>query len=96
MPSYYPMSEYRFIKFRKSNTKNKKYDAILENKETKRNVTIPFGSDMEQYKDTTGLGLYSNKDHNDKFRRTLYRKRHEVYLKPNMYSAGYYSWNFLW
>ena len=97
MPSYYPMSEYKFVKFRRSQTKGKKYDAILENKETKRTVTIPFGDNsMEQYKDTTGLGLYNHKNHNDNKRRKAYIARHSVYIKPNMYSAGWYSMNFLW
>ncbi len=80
MPSYYPMKDYKFVKFQKSNTKGKKYDAIIENKKTGQTVTLPFGaSDYEQYTDSTGLGIYSHKNHNDKIRRSLYRKRHEVY-----------------
>lgn len=55
------------IKFIKSPRKNKKYRAILPN-----NKTVDFGdSRYQQYKDTTGLGLYTNKDHLDKERRQL-------------------------
>ena len=97
MSSYYSMKDYKFVKFQKSNTKGKKYDAIIENKKTGRKVTLPFGDQsFSQYIDSTGLGLYSHKDHNDKIRRTLYRKRHEVFLKPDMYSPSYFSWRFLW
>jgi hypothetical protein len=97
MTTYFPMKKYKFVKFQQSNTKGKKYDAIIENRETFDRVIIPFGSsEYEQYKDSTGLGLYSNKDHNDKMRRTLYRKRHEVFLKPDMYSPGHFSYFFLW
>ena len=91
------MKDYKFVKFQKSNTQNKKYDAIIENKNTGDEIIIPFGANTyEQYKDSTGLGLYSKFDHGDKLRRTLYKKRHEVFLKPNMYSAGYFSWHYLW
>lgn len=97
MSSYYSMKDYKFVKFQKSNTKGKKYDAIIENKKTGQTATLPFGSsEYEQYKDSTGLGLYSDKDHNDKMRRTLYRKRHEVFLKPDMYSPSYFSYKYLW
>ena len=91
------MKDYKFVKFQKSNTQNKKYDAIIENKNTGDEIIIPFGANTyEQYKDSTGLGLYSKFDHGDKLRRTLYKKRHEVFLKHNMYSAGYFSWHYLW
>lgn len=97
MTSYYSMKDYKFVKFQKSNTKGKKYDAIIKNKNTGRIATLAFGDEKyQQYKDSTGLGLYSHKDHDDKMRRALYRKRHEVYLKPDMYSPSYFSWRFLW
>lgn len=95
--TYFSKKEYRFIKFEKSKTKNKKYDAILENKKTKRLRRVPFGdSRYEQYQDTTGLGFYSNKDHKDKQRRLNYRNRHEVYLKEGYYSPSFFSWVYLW
>jgi len=95
--SYYSMRDYTFVKFQKSNTQNKKYDAIIKNNKTGENITIPFGDNRyEQYNDSTGLGIYSSLNHNDKKRRSLYRKRHETYLKPTMFSAGYFSWFYLW
>lgn len=90
------MSEYELAGFMKSNTANKKYDAILKNKygKVKR---VPFGdSRYEQYKDSTGLGIYSKKDHGDKKRRALYRQRHLKDLKHGNYSAGYFSYFYLW
>jgi hypothetical protein len=85
------------VKFQKSNTEHKKYDAILENKETKRNKTLPFGDRRyQQYQDTTGLGIYTHKDHKDKERRLNYRKRHRGFIRKNFYSPGYFSLNYLW
>lgn len=84
--------------FRKSTRKNKKYDAYYNGK------WIPFGDpNSEQYKDSTGLGLYSHMDHNDPKRREAYRKRASgiknakgelTYKDKN--SPNYYSFNFLW
>lgn len=88
--------EYTFVKFRKSNTKNKKYDAILRHKETGRKRTVPFGDKRyEQYKDITGLGIYSSKNHLDKERRKNYRKRH-FETSRKKFSSSYFSYNFLW
>jgi len=95
--SYFSMNEYKLNGFERSKTKNKKYDAVLINKATKKEKRIPFGaSDYEQYKDSTSLGLYSSKDHNDKKRRDLYRLRHEKYLRSGFYSASYFSYFYLW
>ena len=89
-------NHYKFIKFQRSNTKNKKYDAIILNKKTKRYKTIPFGDKRyKHYKDTTGLGLYSNLNHLDKNRRKNYRSRHNK-TKDNKYSSSYFSYNYLW
>jgi len=97
MPSYYPMNEYTFVKFEKSNRKGKKYNAVIKNKKTGREKKIPFGQlGYQHYKDNTGLGLYSNLNHNDSTRRKSYKARHSVYIKPNMYSAGYFSMRYLW
>jgi hypothetical protein len=93
----YPKKDYKFVRFEKSKTEGKKYDAIIQNRETGREKRIPFGaSSYEQYKDSTGLGLYSHKDHLDKKRRDRYKARHKVYYKPNQYSPAYFSWRFLW
>jgi hypothetical protein len=89
-------TDYSFIGFRKSLTKNKKYDAILSNKITKKVKYISFGDTrFKQYRDSTGLGLYSKKDTNDKKRRDLYLKRHSGEDK-NKYSSGYFSIKYLW
>lgn len=95
--SYYSKKEWKFKKFQRSKTKNKKYDAIIINKETGKEKRIPFGDKRySQYQDTTGLGFYSDKDHKNKERRLNYRKRHEVYLREGYYSPSFFSWAYLW
>jgi len=90
------MSDWKLKGFKKSNTKNKKYDAIIQDKEGHERK-ISFGhTQYQQYKDTTGLNIYSNKDHLDKNRRRLYHIRHNKDIKPNQYSAGYFSMKYLW
>jgi hypothetical protein len=94
---YYSKKEYKFIKFEKSDRLGKKYNAIIENKKTKKRVKIPFGSAAyQQYKDKTVLNLYKHLNHNDKNRRRLYKSRHMVFIKPGYYSAGQMSMDFLW
>ena len=89
-------NEYRFVKFEKSKTKNKKYDAILQNKNTGRLRKVSFGDKRyKQYKDQTGLGLYSNLNHLDKSRRERYRTRHQG-EEQNKYSSGWFSFYYLW
>ena len=93
-----PAKDYKFIKFVRSSNPNKKYDAILENKSTGRRKKISFGQrGADQYHDATGLKFYSKFDHNDPKRKKLYRARHEGEGEPNRkYSAGWFSWNYLW
>tara|TARA_R110002167_G_scaffold9170_7_gene41818 strand:+ start:3792 stop:4097 length:306 start_codon:yes stop_codon:yes gene_type:complete len=99
----YLKNEYKFIKYEKSNKKDKKYIAILENKKTGRRVKIHFGgikkdgTPYPQYKDKV-LGMYSKYDTNDKKRRELYRSRHskEVPSFKDYWSAGYFSYKKLW
>ena len=85
--------------FKKSKAKNKKYSVV-----TPRKKTINFG-DMryQQYRDQTGLKLYSHLDHNDPVRRANYRRRHrgikkkdgsKAYLDKE--SPAYYSYFYLW
>lgn len=94
---FYLIRDYKLINFERSKTKNKKYDAILQNKLNDKLVKIPFGDKrFEQFKDSTGLGLYSNKDHGDLKRRQLYRQRHQKDIKKGYYSPGYMSFYFLW
>lgn len=95
--TYFPMREYKFIKFIKSPIKYKKYRAIIRHNKTNKLKNIDFGDNRyEQYKDSTGMGLFTNKNHSDKKRRNNYRKRHIVFLKKGFYSPGYFSYHYLW
>ena len=92
----YSKRDYQFVRFEKSHIREKKYNAILKNKKTGRLTRVPFGSSSyDQYRDSTGLGLYSHKDHNDKKRRANHRSRHRN-DNLNDYSPGFWSWRFLW
>jgi len=94
---YYKKSDHQFVKFIKSPKKGKKYRAIIKNKLNGKLKNIDFGSSLYQhYRDSTGLNLWSHKDHGDPKRRANYRKRHKVYLKTGYYSPSHYSWHFLW
>jgi hypothetical protein len=97
MPQY-SKREYDFVKFEKAKAKNKKYSAILRNKTTKKTVRVNFGdSRYEQYKDSTGLGLWSHKNHLDVKRRKNYRLRHANHAgRPGFYSPGRFSYEKLW
>ncbi len=89
-------NNYRLLGFEQSNTQNKKYDAILQNKTTKAIKKVPFGDvRYQQYRDSTPLKLYKHLNHNDKERRRLYRARHEKDMS-NKFSSGYFSSKFLW
>ena len=97
-------NEYKFIKFEKSSKKDKKYTAILQNKKTSKQRKIHFGGirkdgePYSQFKDATGLGVYSKYNSNDKDRRARYRKRHskEVPSFKDYWTAGLFSYKFLW
>ena len=87
--------KYKFIKFERSTVKNKKYNAVLENKETKQSKKVPFGDKRyEQYEDKA-LGLYKSKDHKDAKRRKAYRQRHRG-EELNKFSSGYFAYKYLW
>lgn len=76
----------------KSNRKYKKYMAIFKDGITK---SVHFGDNRyQQYKDGSGLKVYSHLDHNDKQRKLLYYKRHGKFA--NKYSAKYFSHKYLW
>ena len=96
--SVYPPDKYTFVKFERSKTTGKKYDAILRNKATGRTKKISFGAlGYQQYKDSTGLKLYSSLDHLDPERRKRYQKRHEGEGNASRkYSAGWFAANYLW
>jgi len=90
---------FKLIGFRKSTRKHKKYDGILGD-EKGNFIFVPFGSlNYEQFKDTTGLGLYSSKDHLDKDRQKAYKARHGGASHKShtiRYTPAWFSWNFLW
>ena len=74
---FYSKSEYKFIKFIKSPIRFKKYRAVLQNKKTKQLKNIDFGDNRyEHYHDSTGLNIWSHKNHNDINRRRNYFSRH--------------------
>jgi hypothetical protein len=86
--------DYNLIGFQRSTQPNKKYDALLLNKKTKRIRLIRFGQKgFEQYFDK--IGLYSQFNHNDKKRRQLYINRHKNDIN-NVYSSGWFSFHYLW
>jgi len=87
------------VEFKKSTRKGKKYMV-----RTPKGKLIHFGaSDMEQFKDSTGLGLYSHKDHGDNERRKRYLARAKGIKDKNgnltwnnPETANYYSVKYLW
>ena len=86
------------MNFKKSARPGKKYMVVVNGK------TIHFGdSSMSQYKDTTGLGLYTHLNHNDEKRRASYlarakgikNKKGEPTWKDKN-SPNYFSVKYLW
>ena len=88
------------MQIKKSTRKHKKYMA-------RRSCMYPwvhFGDKRyQQYKDSTGLGLYSHLDHGDKRRRENYFQRFsdtpyksEALKKEQKYSAKWLSHKYLW
>lgn len=95
---YYSHSDYKFLRFEKSKKEGKKYSAVLIRRDSSgREVHVHFGDkDYEHYKDSTGLGLYSNLDHRDLKRRAAYRLRHAKDVRAGYYSPGYFAMRYLW
>ena len=80
------------ITFSKSDKTDKKYKAVF-----KDGTTIHFGhKDYEHFKDSTGAGAWSHKDHGDKAMRDNYHKRHGCSKETNKKSANYLSCKDLW
>ena len=93
----YSKKEYSFVRFERSKNPKKKYDGVLRNNLTKREVRVSFGArGYEQYFDRTGLGYFTKDNHEDKVRRKSYRARHKGFLKPGFYTPANFSWEFLW
>jgi hypothetical protein len=92
------MSEDRFrlIKFEVARANNKKYNAIIEDKKTKRRQTVPFGDvRYEQYRDDVPLRRYTRLNHNDKKRRDNYLARHGKTMTKK-FSPSYFAAKYLW
>lgn len=90
------------VDFKVSTRKNKKYMVKVGNKWVHFGAIVN-GKPMGQFKDITGLGVYSKYDHGDKKRRDAYRARHKaIKLKDgtpaykNKKSGSYWSWKYLW
>lgn len=95
----YPKVDYTFEEFEPSRRKHKKYNAVLRNVNTGRYVRVPFGDTRyAQYRDSTGLGLWSHVDHGDNIRRSSYWNRHRREMKDGIenYTAGWFALNYLW
>ena len=96
----------KLLKIEVSNAKNKKYTAFVYNSGTKKIRKIHFGDKRyEQYKDSTNIKKYKNKDHKDKKRRRLYFLRHSGVKtkkealkkeKKGKYTAKVLSHIYLW
>jgi len=88
------------LQITKSDKKNKKYKALIQNKTTKRSRVLHFGGlGYQQYKDSTKIGIYKGSDHGDKKRRMNYFTRHSKGNKTKrkaveyekVRSSGYYT-----
>jgi hypothetical protein len=94
---YYKISDFLLKGFQKSTRKGKMYDAILQNKNSKKIIKVPFGDNsMGNYGDKTGLNLYPQLIHRDPKRRSAFHSRFFHLLKEGFYSAGYFSFYYLW
>ena len=94
---YYPKKDHQLLGYRKSKTKNKKYDALIRNKKSGKTIIIPFGDvRYENYHDKTGLNLYPHLLHGDKKRRKAYRSRHRHSVRDDSYSPGWFSFYVTW
>ena len=90
--------QFRLLRFERSKNPKKKYDAVIEEVKTKKTQRVSFGSRQplyQQYKDSTGLKLYSRLDHGDEERRKNYLARHEK-TRHKKWSSSWFSWQFLW
>lgn len=83
------MVEFRGYEIKKSTRQFKKYMAKVNNE------WVHFGDNRYgQYKDRSGLGLYSYLDNNDEKRRASYIARHGS--NPKEGTAGWFALNVLW
>ena len=84
------------VRFEWSKGSNKKkYKVVIYDIDGKKRKTVNFGSaPNNQYRDTTPLKLYTNKNHNDKKKRKAYFARHKINYPK--YSADWFSKKYLW
>ena len=67
----------RIVSFRRSRRQGKKYEAVVEHKNTKKRRRIHFGATgYQQYKDSTPLKLYARGNNGTIKRRNNYFNRH--------------------
>jgi len=97
----YLKKDYTFKGFERSKNPKKKYDALLIKKSTKRVKRMSFGSrNMQQYRDSTPLKLYSSKNHLDKTRRKAFLDRFKGARAKQDWSKEYtplmFATRFLW
>lgn len=94
---YLSKRQWRLEGFKRSPNKTKKYMATFRNKQTGKTRVMHFGArGMQQYRDSTGLGLFSKYDHNDPKRRASYKARHRGYIRRGYWSPGELSMRYLW
>ena len=94
---YYFKKDYKLLGFKKSNYKNKMYNAVLQNNKNNKIINIQFGDKLyENYQDKTGLNLFPYLIHNDSKRRNNYRARSVGKVRNEFYSPSYFSYNYLW
>lgn len=99
----------RVVAIAPSTSRQKKYVAEVRDVATKRTRRIHFGARAyEQYRDSTGLGVYKHKDHADALRRRRYFTRHsgvatksaalakEFAASGGRYNAKILSHKYLW
>ena len=97
------------VSIKPSSNPEKKYMALVKNKKTQETRLIHFGaSDYEQFKDSTGVGKYTKKNHGDPRRRNNYFTRHsgigdkkkatirEIKKSGGLYNAKIFSHIYLW
>lgn len=90
------------VVFTKSTRRNKKYRVDFDYDGVHH--VLHFGhTDYQHYRDSTGLGLYSDLDHNDKTRRKAYQRRARFIKNKageltvfDPLSANYWAFRFLW
>ena len=74
----------------KSTRQHKKYMAVFPN-----GKKVHFGDNRyQQFKDSTGLGVYSALNHGDSARRRRYYSRHGKHA--DKYSAKWFAHKYLW